>query len=55
VSTAAVIATSEAPLAALMGTIFVGETLGHWQVLGAALVVLGGTLVSIRMKPGKEG
>jgi drug/metabolite transporter (DMT)-like permease len=50
VSTAAVIATSEVPMAALFGTIFLGETLGRWQVIGAALVVLGVILVSIEGK-----
>jgi drug/metabolite transporter (DMT)-like permease len=50
VSTAAVIATSEVAMAALFGTIFLGEILGHWQVIGAGLVVLGVILVSIRRK-----
>jgi len=50
VSTAAVIATSEVPMAALFSTIFLGETLGQWQVIGAALVVLGVILVSIEGK-----
>ena len=46
VSTAAVIATSEVPMAAIFGIIFLGETLGRWQVMGASLVVLGVILVS---------
>ncbi len=50
VSTAAVIATSEVPMAALFGTIFLGETLGRWQVIGAGLVVFGVILVSIEGK-----
>ena len=51
VSTAAVIATSEVPMAALFGIIFLGETLGRWQLFGSTLVVLGVILVSIRRKP----
>lgn len=46
VSTAAVIATSEVPMAAIFGILFQGETLGRWQVMGASLVVLGVILVS---------
>lgn len=48
VSTASVIATSEVPMAAILGILFLGETLGPWQVLGALLVVLGVILVSVR-------
>jgi drug/metabolite transporter (DMT)-like permease len=46
VSTAAVIATSEVPMAAFFGILFQGETLGSWQAIGASLVVLGVILVS---------
>jgi DME family drug/metabolite transporter len=50
VSTAAVIATSEVPMAALFGVILLGESLGRWQVFGAFLVVLGVILVSLKGK-----
>jgi drug/metabolite transporter (DMT)-like permease len=56
VSTAAVIATSEVPMAAFFGILFQGETLGSWQVIGASLVVLGVILVSSsrRQAPANE-
>jgi drug/metabolite transporter (DMT)-like permease len=47
VSTAIVIATCEVPMAALFGIIFLGESLGIWQAIGAGLVVLGVILVSV--------
>lgn len=47
VSTAAVIAISEVPIAAFLGFILLGETLVGWQIFGASLVVLGVMLVSL--------
>jgi drug/metabolite transporter (DMT)-like permease len=50
ISTAAVIATFEVPMAVLFGTVFLSETLDQWQIIGAAFVILGVMLVSIRGK-----
>jgi len=47
VSNAAIIATSEVPLAALMAFLFLGETLGGWQILGGSLVIVGVVMVSV--------
>jgi len=47
VSTANIIAISEVPMAAILGYIFLDETLDPWQTLGAALVVLSVILVSM--------
>ena len=47
VSTANIIAISEVPMAAFFGYIFLHETLGAWQTLGAGLVVVSVVLVSM--------
>jgi drug/metabolite transporter, DME family len=46
VSTANIIATSEVPMAAVLGYVFLHETLDTWQTIGAGLVVLSVVLVS---------
>ena len=52
VSTANIIAISEVPMAAILGYIFLDETLDPWQTMGAGLVVLSVVLVSVgRSKP----
>ena len=40
-------AISEVPMAAVLGTIFLGETLSPWQMVGAVLVILSVVLVSL--------
>jgi len=49
-SVATIISTSEILFAAILAAIFLGETLGGWQNLGAALIVMGVVLVSLRTK-----
>ncbi len=50
VSTANIIATSEVPMAALLGIIFLKERLDLWQLMGAGLVVFSVILVSMKRK-----
>ena len=47
VSTANIIAISEVPMAAMLGYIFLGETLTPWQTVGAVFVLFSVILVSI--------
>ena len=46
-SIAAILATTEVPLAAVVSYIVVGERFSAWQMIGAFLVVVGVLLVSI--------
>lgn len=46
-SVASITATTEIPFAALMAYFFLGERLDGWQILGAALVVVGVVLISL--------
>ena len=50
VSTAAVIATIEVPLAAAFGWLLLNEQLGIWQIMGAGIIIGGILLVSVRTK-----
>jgi len=52
-SVATIISTSEILFAAILAAIFLGEKLGGWQILGAALIVVGVVLVSLK-KPELE-
>ncbi len=45
-SVAAILSTAEILFAAVLAAIFLGERLGIWQILGAALIILGVVLVS---------
>ena len=49
-SVAAIISTAEILSAAIFSSIFLGERLGIWQILGAALIIMGVVLVSWRTK-----
>ena len=49
-SVAAIISTAEILFAAILSAIFLGERLGVWQILGAALIIMGVVLVSLRKK-----
>ena len=49
-SEAAIISTAEILSAAILSAIFLGERLGIWQILGAALIIMGVVLVSLRKK-----
>jgi len=46
-SVATIISTSEILFAAILAAIFLGERLGIWQILGAALIIMGVVLVSL--------
>lgn len=47
-SVAAIISTAEILSAAIFSAIFLGERLGSWQILGAALIIMGVVLVSLK-------
>ncbi|RLD07902.1 MAG: hypothetical protein DRI65_03660 [Chloroflexota bacterium] len=47
-SVAVIISTAEIPSAAILSAIFLGERMGVWQILGAALIILGVVLVSLK-------
>ena len=47
-SVAAIISTAEILSAAIFSSIFLGERLGGWQILGAALIIMGVVLVSLK-------
>lgn len=49
-SVAAILSTAEILFAAILAAIFLGEQLVIWQILGAALIVLGVVLVSLKKK-----
>ena len=49
-SVAAIISTAEILSAATLSAIFLRERLGIWQILGAALIIMGVVLVSLRKK-----
>ena len=49
-SEAAIISTAEILSAAILSAIFLGERLGIWQILGAALIIMGVVMVSLRKK-----
>lgn len=49
-SVAAIISTAEILSASILSAIFLGERLGLWQILGAALIIMGVVLVSLRQK-----
>ncbi len=49
-SVAAIISTAEILSAAIFSSIFLGERLGIWQIMGAALIIMGVVLVSWRTK-----
>ncbi len=46
-SVAAIISTAEILSAAIFSSIFLGERLGIWQIMGAALIIMGVVLVSL--------
>ncbi len=46
-SVAAIISTAEILSASTLSAIFLGERLGIWQILGAALIIMGVVLVSL--------
>ena len=46
-SVAAITANTEVPFAAALAYIFLGERLDGWQMLGAALIILGVALISL--------
>ncbi len=47
-SVAVIVSTAEILSAAILSAIFLGERLGIWQILGAALIILGVVLVSLK-------
>ena len=47
-SVAVIVSTAEILSAAILSAIFLGERMGFWQILGAALIILGVILVSLR-------
>lgn len=49
-SVAAIISTAEILSAAIFSSIFLGERLGIWQIMGAVLIIMGVVLVSWRTK-----
>ena len=49
-SVAAIISTAEILSASILSSIFLGERLGIWQILGAALIIMGVVLVSLTKK-----
>ncbi len=53
-SVAAIISTAEILFAAILSAIFLGERLGGWQILGAALIILGVVLVSLKRSKNAE-
>jgi len=50
-SVAVIISTAEILSAAVLSAIFLGERMGIWQILGAALIILGVILVSLKRPP----
>ncbi len=53
-SVAAIISTAEIISAAILSAIFLGERLGIWQILGAALIIMGVVLVSLNKNKIRE-
>ena len=49
-SVAAIMSTAEILSASILSSIFLGERLGIWQILGAALIIMGVVLVSLTKK-----
>lgn len=49
-SVAVIISTAEILSAAVLSAIFLGERMGFWQILGAALIIVGVVLVTLRKK-----
>jgi len=49
-SVAVIISTAEILSAAILSAIFLGERMGIWQILGAALIIVGVVLVSLRKR-----
>ncbi len=53
-SVAAIISTAEILSASILAAIFLGERLGIWQILGAALIIMGVVLVSLNKSKTEE-
>ena len=49
-SVAVIVSTVEILSASILSAIFLGERMGLWQILGAALIIMGVVLVSLRKK-----
>lgn len=49
-SVAVIVSTAEILSAAILSALFLGERMGIWQILGAALIILGVVLVTLRNK-----
>ena len=49
-SVAVIISTAEILSAAVLSALFLGERMGIWQILGAALIIVGVVLVTLRKK-----
>jgi len=53
-SVAVIISTAEILSAAVLSAIFLGERMGIWQILGAALIIMGVVLVSLNRSKSEE-